>query len=158
MLSVLVVLAAWQYASSRAIVPMLLPSPFNTLKVALISVTCFGQTRLGSLGPGASQGFQFEGPVNPGGTITATATAIFILYSRSAYQSTIMIKSRSKRSPFGLRNSFVIRTTWSLVTRHSSLLPGRSFLSRRLLAKAFGVAGRRRMLGICEPDLLISIL
>lgn len=33
MLSLLVVLAAWQYASSRAIVPMLLPSPFNTLKV-----------------------------------------------------------------------------------------------------------------------------
>jgi ABC-type nitrate/sulfonate/bicarbonate transport system permease component len=32
-LSLVVVLAAWQYASSRAIVPMLLPSPFNTLKV-----------------------------------------------------------------------------------------------------------------------------
>jgi ABC-type nitrate/sulfonate/bicarbonate transport system permease component len=33
MLSLVVVLAAWQYASSRAIVPMLLPSPFNTLNV-----------------------------------------------------------------------------------------------------------------------------
>ena len=33
MLSLVVVLAAWQYASNRAIVPLLLPSPLNTLKI-----------------------------------------------------------------------------------------------------------------------------
>ena len=62
--------------NGKANVNVTLPNPAGgTLRVALIYVTCFGQTRLGTLGPGASQGFQFEGPINPGGTITATATA-----------------------------------------------------------------------------------
>lgn len=62
--------------NGKANVNVTLPNPAGgTVKVALISVTCFGKTQLGSLGPGASQGFQFEGPVNPGGSITATATA-----------------------------------------------------------------------------------
>jgi hypothetical protein len=62
--------------NGKANVNVTLPNPAGgTLRVALISVTCFGQTRLGTLGPGAAQGFQFEGPINPGGSITATATA-----------------------------------------------------------------------------------
>jgi hypothetical protein len=62
--------------NGKANVNVTLPNPAGgTLRVALISVTCFGQTRLGSLGPGASQGFQFDGPIGPGGTVTATATA-----------------------------------------------------------------------------------
>lgn len=35
LLSLVVVLAAWQYASSRAIVPLLLPSPLGTLKIGV---------------------------------------------------------------------------------------------------------------------------
>jgi ABC-type nitrate/sulfonate/bicarbonate transport system permease component len=35
LLSLVVVLAAWQYASTRAIVPLLLPSPVSTLKIGL---------------------------------------------------------------------------------------------------------------------------
>ena len=62
--------------NGKANVNVTLPNPAGgTLRVALISVTCFGQTRLGTLGPGAAQGFQFEGPIGPGGTVTATATA-----------------------------------------------------------------------------------
>ena len=62
--------------NGTANVNVTLPNPAGgTVKVAMISVTCFGQTRLGMLGPGASQGFQFQGPIGPGGTVTATATA-----------------------------------------------------------------------------------
>ena len=35
LLSLVVVLAAWQYASSRAIVPLLLPSPIGTLRIGV---------------------------------------------------------------------------------------------------------------------------
>jgi ABC-type nitrate/sulfonate/bicarbonate transport system permease component len=35
LLSIAVVIAAWQYASSRAIVPMLLPSPVSTLRIGV---------------------------------------------------------------------------------------------------------------------------
>jgi hypothetical protein len=59
----------------KANVSVTLPNPPNgTLKVAMIAVTCLGKTQLGTLGPGANQGFQFEGLINPGGTVTATAT------------------------------------------------------------------------------------
>jgi len=53
-----------------------LPSPPDgKLRLATLSVTCFGQTRLGTIAPGGNNAFQFEGPINPGGTVTATATA-----------------------------------------------------------------------------------
>ena len=62
--------------NGKANVNVTLPNPANgTVRVALISVTCFGKTQLGSLGPGASQGFQFEGLIGPGGSVTASATA-----------------------------------------------------------------------------------
>jgi hypothetical protein len=62
--------------TGKANVSVTLPNPAGgKLKVALLSVTCLGQTKLGTLGPGANQGFQFEGPIGPGGTVTATATA-----------------------------------------------------------------------------------
>jgi hypothetical protein len=52
-----------------------MPNPKDgKVRLATLSVTCFGQTRLGTISPGGSNGFQFDGPINPGGTVTATAT------------------------------------------------------------------------------------
>lgn len=59
-----------------ALVNVTLPAPAGgKLLVAMISVSCFGQTQVGTLGPGASQGFKFTGPLNPGATVIAFATA-----------------------------------------------------------------------------------
>lgn len=48
--------------------------PGGKLRVATVSVTCLGQTRIGTIGAGGNNAFQFAGPINPGGTVTATAT------------------------------------------------------------------------------------
>ncbi len=62
--------------NGTANVNVTLPNPAGgTIRVAMISVTCFGKTQLGMLAPGASQGFQFQGPIGAGGSVTATATA-----------------------------------------------------------------------------------
>ncbi len=59
-----------------AFVNVSIPNPQGgTVKVLMVSVTCLGKTRLLTMGPGTSAGFEFKGPINPGGTITATATA-----------------------------------------------------------------------------------
>ncbi len=59
-----------------ALVNVTVPDPGDgKLKVATISVTCFGKTKLGALAPGGTQGFSFTGKVSAGQVVTATATA-----------------------------------------------------------------------------------
>ncbi|MHA3773675.1 hypothetical protein ACXR0O_19235 [Verrucomicrobiota bacterium sgz303538] len=59
----------------KANITVSVPEPAGgPLKAVLVSVSCLGQVQVASVGPGASQSFQFEGSISPGGTITATAT------------------------------------------------------------------------------------
>ncbi len=59
-----------------AFVSVSVPNPQGgTARVLGLTVTCLGQTKTQTVGPGVSTGFTFKGPIGPGGTVRATATA-----------------------------------------------------------------------------------
>lgn len=63
-------------SKGAAAVSVSIPNPAGgTLRVLNVSVSCMGQTKLATIGAGASQDFQFEGTIHPGAIVTATATA-----------------------------------------------------------------------------------